>query len=88
MSERQNSGTDVPDKETALRWEEQIDRINNTEFVSVEVKRAILVPPFRKRTNFVVRATVCDEEQHNQTRYFWFNGTNNIRESSRWDGIF
>lgn len=63
LAELESSGADTPDERMALRWKEQIDRVNNMEFVSVEVKRAVLVPPFRRRTNFAVKVVVREEKQ-------------------------
>lgn len=84
MAELESGGTRVPDRETALRWEEQINRVNELEFDAVEVKRAVLVPPLRRRTNFVAKAVFRDENRRVQTRYFWFNGTSSssVGESS------
>lgn len=85
MAELESGGASVPDRETALRWEEQVNRVNDLEFVSVEVKRAILVPPLRRRTSFVAKAVFRDENRRVQTRYFWFNGTSSssVREGSK-----
>ncbi len=61
-----------------------MNRINDLEFDAVEVKRAVLVPPMRKRTSFVAKAIFRDENLRVQTRYFWFNGTSgsSVREGS------
>src|SRR5436309_1446559 len=86
LAELKDSGMRVPDTRMALRWKEQTEQVRNTEFLSLEVKRALLVPPLRKRTNFVVRAVIRDTKQQTQTRYFWVNGlisVLNVRESSK-----
>jgi len=86
LAELKSSGMRVPDTRMALRWKEQTEQVHDTEFLSLEVKRALLVPPLRKRTNFVVRAVIRDTKQQTQTRYFWVNGlisVLNVRESSK-----
>lgn len=84
MAEREAGGAEVLDEETALRWADEIERVDDMRFVSVEVKRAIFVPPFRRRTQFAVKAVIQDRGQE-ETRYFWFNGTRpgSVQESSR-----
>src|SRR5262249_26609679 len=86
MAELKEHGLGSPDTAMELRWVAQIDQVKTLEFVSVAVKRALFVPPFRRRTNFVVRVVLRDGQQQNQTRYFWFNGVTSVldmRETSR-----
>lgn len=90
LSELEESGMSSPDQEMALRWKEQNDRLDSMEFVSIEVKRAILAPPFRRRAEFAVKAVVHYEDRQNHTRYFWFNGvySGSVSESSKLEWYF
>lgn len=73
----------VPDREAALRYEEEVDRIDNLEFVSVEVRRTIIPPHLRRsRPHFVVKAVIRDRENI-QTRYFWSDAIRVVRETSK-----
>jgi hypothetical protein len=78
-----DGGTGIPDREMALRYREEIDRVNHLQFVSVEVKRSIIPPHLRRGTDFVVKAVIRDQEQHTETRYFWFDGSRVVRETSK-----
>ena len=51
LAELKSSGMRVPDTRMALRWKEQTEQVHDTEFLSLEVKRALLVPLLRKRRN-------------------------------------
>ena len=73
----------IPSREIALRYAEEVDRVNSLEFVSVEVKRTIIPPHLRRSTHFVVKAVIRDQEQHTETRYFWFNRHRVVRETSK-----
>ncbi len=72
----------IPSRETALRLEEEVDRVNNLEFVSVEVRRTIIPPHLRRSTHFVVKAIIRDRENI-QTRYFWSDASRVVRETSK-----
>ncbi len=72
----------IPSREMALRYEEEVDRVNNLEFVSVEVRRTIIPPHLRRGTHFVVKAVIRDRE-NTQTRYFWFDAGRVVRETSK-----
>jgi len=73
----------VPDREMALRYEEEVDRIDNLEFVSVEVRRTIIPPHLRRgRPHFVVKVVIRDRENI-QTRYFWSDSIMVVRETSK-----
>lgn len=85
MEELRQGGNETPSPEMAQRWADENRRQERIQFESIEVKRAWLVPPIRRRTNFVVRATLRDGEGAAQTRCFWFYAPNNsarIRECS------
>ncbi len=85
LTELQDSGRSTPGFATAERWEAELQRLKHTDFVSIDVKRALLVPPFREYTCFVVRAVSRDRENRIQTRYYWFfqpHSFFHIRETS------
>lgn len=85
LAELEESGMSSPDQEMALRWHEQNGRVTNMKFASVEVKRAIIAPPFRRRAEFAVKAVIRLENGQSYTRYFWFNGVyqGSVSESSK-----
>ncbi len=83
LAELEDSGGTDPDREIAQRWKERHDQVENMEFVSVEVKRTIIPPHLRRGTDFVVKAVIRDQEQHTETRYFWFDGSRVVRETSK-----
>jgi hypothetical protein len=83
LVEREDGSTGILNREVGLRYEEEVDRVNNLEFVSVEVRRTIIPPHLRRSTHFVVKAVIRDQEQHTETRYFWFNGPIVVRETSK-----
>ena len=85
MEELWQSGSELPSMEMAQRWQEENRRQKDLTFESIEVKRAWLVPPLRRRSNFIVRVTLREDEGAAQTRYYWFFAPNNrsrIRECS------
>lgn len=67
-----SDGDPLPDAATTGRWVSELERARRVRFRSVEIRRALLVPPFRRRTNFVVKVTVEGEAT---PRYFWLFGT-------------
>lgn len=72
LAERRAEGDPIPDAATAGRWGSELERVRRVRFRAVEVRRALVVPPFRRRTNFVVKATIEGEAV---PRYFWLFGT-------------
>ena len=92
MSVLQVGGRKLPDRAMALKWEEQHGKLDALEFVTLEIKRAWLRVPFRRRTNFVVRAVTRDEDGTERTRYYWFYRANpaalDVRESSEFSWRF
>ena len=84
LVEHEDGSIGIPNREMGLRYEEEVDRVNNLEFVSVEVRRTIIPPHLRRGTTFVVKAVIRDpQEQHTKTRYFWFDGPILVRETSK-----
>jgi hypothetical protein len=83
LVEREDSSIGIPNREMGLRYEEEVDRVNNLEFVSVEVRRTIIPPHLRRSMHFVVRAVIRDQKQHTETRYFWLNSAIVVRETSK-----
>jgi len=82
LVEREDGSTGFSNRQMGLRYEEEVDRVNNLEFVSVEVKRTIIPPHLRRSTHFVVKAVIRDQGQI-VTRYFWLNGPMVVRETSK-----
>ena len=83
LVELEDGSTGLPTREMGLRYEEEVDRVNSLEFVSVEVRRTIIPPHLRRGTNFVVKAVIRDQGQHTETRYFWFDEHIVVRETSK-----
>ena len=83
LVELEDGSIGIRNREMGLRYEEEVDRVNKLEFVSVEVRRTIIPPHLRRSTHFVVKAVTRDQEQHTRTRYFWFNGPIVVRETSK-----
>ncbi len=82
LAERRSEGDAIPDAANARRWARELECVTRVRFRAVEVRRALLVPPFRRRTNFVVKATIEGEAR---SRYFWLFGTgpSSVSNSSR-----
>ena len=83
LVEREDGSRGIASREMGLRYEEEVDRVNSLEFVSVEVRRTIIPPHLRRSTHFVVKAVIRDQGQHTETRYFWFDGPTLVRETSK-----
>jgi hypothetical protein len=88
MAELEASGKDTPDLETALQWERNYRVERQRVPPTVEVKRAWIVPPFRGRTVFVIKATWPSLPDKPEVRYYAVRGNlvATMRETSdtRW----
>ena len=77
------------DFETAAQMKEELDRINNLKFVSVDVKRLIpdilLMPD---RPSHVVKVVLQNQNQQYPPRYFWLPWANIDRETSKLAWLF
>ncbi len=76
MTDLKAAGLSSPDFETATRWKAGYDDIDRLEFVSVQIKHFMLVPPFTSSRLFVVKAVIRDSQQRQQIRYFSFSARN------------
>ncbi len=84
LADLKEQDTTVPDLETATRWKQEFDRVNNLRFVSVTVRRPIpdmLLDPLSP--DFVVRAVLSDEDHQHNPRYFWLSWGGIDREVSK-----
>lgn len=82
MDELRAAGGRVPDRATAERWQRERAALAGLAFERVDVRTRLLVPPLRKRTAFVARATVAGTGDR---RYFCFDapaGSGRLRECS------
>lgn len=81
LKDRNKDGFDL---ETAARMKEELDRINNLKFVSVDVKRLIpdilLMPD---RPSHIVRVVLQNQNQQAAPRYFWLPWADIDRETSK-----
>ncbi len=84
MAVLKEKGMKVPDVEMAKQWKEEIDRVNNLEFISVNIGRPIPDILFNPATpTYVVRVVLSDKEHQDDPRYFWISWDGIDREISR-----
>jgi len=69
MAELRSANLNMPDSAMASRWYDQHKRIENLEFVSVQVGRLPYLP-FSSSRMFVVKAVLRDVDNSEHTRYF------------------
>jgi hypothetical protein len=76
MSEMRAAGLRSPNAEQARRWQERSKYIDQLEFVSVEIRRFLFVPPFTSNRLFLVKVVSRDTGQQERTRYFSLSSRN------------
>ena len=89
MAALKDQDTGEFDTETATQLKEELDRINNLKFVSVNVKRLIpdiLLQPHRP--THVVRVVMQNQNQQDPPRYFWLPYANIDKETSKFFWLF
>lgn len=89
-----NDGSNPSDVEAAQRLKDDMDRIDQTVFISVKVNRFLFTPPFTTRRMFVVKAVLRSSEGTEETRFFTLSAENRffdffwVNEYSRWMWFF
>ena len=79
----------LPDRETALQWQKEMQRVDTLHFESILVKRPvidIILSPLSP--TYVVRVVFKEEEQVGESRYFWLSWSGIDRETSRTIWLF
>ena len=82
-------GVKLPNRETALQWQKEMQRVNALSFESILVKRPFLdifLSPLSP--TYVVRVVFEEGEQTGVPRYFWLSWSGMDRESSHAIWIF
>jgi hypothetical protein len=83
QAELRESGQRMPDTAMAERWQEELRRVHDTEFLSVDVRRPL--PDYLSvRPSFVVRIVLRQQGGPPQTRYYWLGRTTLGAETSKW----
>lgn len=72
------TGKNVPDRAMAEQWQADYQRIDQTEFLSVEVKHFLVAPPGASSRIFVARVVLKEPDADPQTRYFSLSAENNL----------
>jgi hypothetical protein len=76
MAEVRATGLRAPNEEQANRWKERAAAIDHLEFVSVEIRHFLFVPPSASSRMFMVKVVSRDPNQKEQTRYFSLSSRN------------
>jgi hypothetical protein len=76
MSEMRAAGLRSPNAEQAQHWKERAASIDQLEFVSVEIRRFLFVPPCASSRMFLVKVISRDADQQEPTRYFSLSSRN------------
>ncbi len=88
----QETGQRIPDEKTALSWERQLKAIDTLKLASIEVRRALLPPPLRKNSEFIVRVTFegnsIDSRYFRLVRYDLTEGARVLWETGKFEWIF
>ena len=80
-----NQGKKLPDKEMAKEWGLELKRIKGMKFKSVEINQPILEIIFNfDSPAYVVRVEIDDENQSEQSKYFWIDLMGVDRETSKY----
>ena len=80
----EQQGIGVPDYDTAIRWKEDISRINSLKILSCRIKRPIpdIFLGFDSPVD-VVEVVFCDNGRELEPRYFWISWDGIDREASK-----
>jgi hypothetical protein len=70
MEEMEATGLRSPDAAMAERLQAGFKHIDGLEFVSVEIRHFLFVPPFTSYRMYTVKVVTRDADRHEQTRYF------------------
>ena len=81
MQEHRDRG-DMVNKEIALRWAEQFEKVKNLRFRAIDIRRTLIVTSLTKPTTFIVRVEIDDYPQ--QVRYFRIKGSSVYETSRTW----
>jgi len=83
-------GSTVPDFNTSLNWEKEIQQIQKMEFDSLEIKHFLVAPPTSSKRIYMTRVVMRDSEDVIRTRYFSLSAQNRffdffwVNEQSAW----
>jgi hypothetical protein len=75
------AGRSTPEAGAARRWQSELERLERTEFVSIEIKHLLFVPPFTSSRFYVARATLRDPrdpERVDEVRFFSLSADNHF----------
>ncbi len=80
MAALKKSGRRLPDRDTARKWERQMERIQAMVFTSIELKSPIpdLINP--DQPCFVARVVILEDDKPEKIRYFWLSWDGRDRE--------
>ena len=95
VQDLRSSGLSLPTQEMAERWKSEMDEISQIKFLSLDIKKFILVPSFITSSRmYTVRVDLQRPNRKKETRYFSLSARNNlfdffwVTEQSRWMWFF
>lgn len=66
----------MPDSNTSLKWEKEIQQIQEMEFDSLEIKHFLVAPPTSSKRIYMAKVVMRDSENVISTSYFSLSAQN------------
>jgi hypothetical protein len=94
MQDLKAAGQNSPDLRTASKWEKDLNRIEQMEFISIEIRHFLVAPPTSSTRIYLVKTVIRDSDKNEKTRYFSLSARNRffdffwVNEHSKWKWFF
>ena len=76
MEQLKAAGLNTPDAKIAKRWQTDLNRIEQMEFISTEIRHFLVAPPTSSTRIFMVKAVIRDTNKNENIRYFSLSARN------------
>ena len=94
MEQLKAAGLNTPNAEIAKLWQADLNRIEQMEFISLEIRHFLISPPTSSTRIFMVKAVIRDLDKNENIRYFSLSARNRffdffwVNEHSKWKWFF